>query len=73
MCNKVTIQVNDVDTELESSSGKPVTLEDFVLQAKMNGRFLILVNNQIVIKTAYKTTLLKNGDRVDVMTPISGG
>ncbi len=39
----------------------------------MTGRFLVVVNDEIVSKSTYPETRLNIGDRVDIMSAISGG
>lgn len=39
----------------------------------MTGRFLVVVNDEVIPKFAYTETPLNIGDRVDIMSAISGG
>ncbi|MBE0439428.1 MAG: sulfur carrier protein ThiS [Gammaproteobacteria bacterium] len=39
----------------------------------MSGRFLVVANDEIVSKSAYAETVLNAGDRVDIMSAITGG
>ncbi|MDF1588282.1 MAG: sulfur carrier protein ThiS [Gammaproteobacteria bacterium] len=39
----------------------------------MTGRFLVVVNDEVVSKSAYAETVLNAGDRVDIMSAITGG
>lgn len=36
-------------------------------------RFVVVINEQIVPKSAYMTTQLELGDHCDIISPISGG
>jgi sulfur carrier protein len=36
-------------------------------------RFAVVINDQIVPKSAYMTTQLEPGDNCDIISPISGG
>lgn len=36
-------------------------------------RFVVVINDHIVPKSAYMTTQLEIGDHCDIMSPISGG
>lgn len=37
------------------------------------GRFVVVINNNIIAKSAHSTYQLSAGDRIDVLSPISGG
>jgi len=39
----------------------------------LSGRFLVVANDEIVSKSAYAETRLNAGDRIDIMSAISGG
>lgn len=66
---KITIKINDVVTKLSAE----LSIYDYLVQAEVTGRFLIVINDEIVPKSAYQTTVLNEGDRLDIMSPISGG
>ena len=35
--------------------------------------FAVAINNQLIPRIVYKTTLLQAGDRVDIIVPMQGG
>jgi len=37
------------------------------------GRFVVVINDNIIAKSAHSTFQLSAGDRIDVLSPISGG
>ncbi|PHS70279.1 MAG: thiamine biosynthesis protein ThiS [Methylophaga sp.] len=37
------------------------------------GRFVVVVNDEMVPKSQYSVTILNNGDVIDILSPISGG
>lgn len=37
------------------------------------GRFVVVINDNIIAKSAHPTYQLSAGDRIDVLSPISGG
>lgn len=51
-----------------------IYLNDLLLQREVvTRRFVVVINDQIVPKSAYVSTQLKSGDHCDIMSPISGG
>ncbi|MBN47743.1 MULTISPECIES: sulfur carrier protein ThiS [unclassified Methylophaga] len=37
------------------------------------GRFVVVINDNVIAKSAHPTYQLSEGDRIDVLSPISGG
>ncbi|WP_416191896.1 sulfur carrier protein ThiS [Neisseria sp. CCUG12390] len=52
-------------------SGK--TVADLVAEAEPAKPFAVAVNTQFVSKGAYETTMLAEGDAVDIVRPVVGG
>lgn len=49
-------------------------LQEFLLQKNcIDSHFAIAINNIFIPRTDYNTTLLLEGDRVDVIVPMQGG
>jgi sulfur carrier protein len=65
----ITLQLNAVETTINAG----MTLDDYIQKSEIGGRFIMVVNDQIVPKSAYRETKLNDGDKLDVMSPISGG
>jgi sulfur carrier protein len=65
----INIYFNDESHQIKSQS-----LQEFLLHQKhVDLHFAIAINNQFIPRTAYSTTLLSAGDRVDVIVPMQGG
>lgn len=58
---------------------QPIETTSFNLQAFLaehgwtEGRFVVVINDNIIAKSAHPNYQLSAGDRVDVLSPISGG
>ncbi len=65
----VCIRINGKNTALK----KGVTVMNYLNDAKIAGRFLLVLNDEVIPKSAYENTLLNSGDKLDIMSPISGG
>jgi|GEM_PF-586241 len=53
---------------------KGITVMDLLhLLEVVTRRFVVVINDQVVPKSAYMTTQLALGDHCDIMSPISGG
>lgn len=49
-------------------------LQDFLAEHGWEeGRFVVVINDNIIAKSAHPTYQLSAGDRIDVLSPISGG
>lgn len=65
----ITIFFNDENHQIETQS-----LQEFLLYKNhFNSHFAIAINNQFIPRAVYETTLLSDGDRVDVIIPMQGG
>ena len=63
-----------------SMNGEPIALEATNLQAlllargyKLETAFACAINNTFVPRPQWPERLLQNGDRIDIVTPITGG
>lgn len=53
---------------------KGITVMDLLhILEFVTSRFLVVINDHVVPKSAYGTTQLELGDHCDTMSPISGG
>tara|TARA_R110001583_G_scaffold50621_3_gene158182 strand:+ start:3911 stop:4135 length:225 start_codon:yes stop_codon:yes gene_type:complete len=53
---------------------KDITVMDLLHRLEVaTRRFVVVINDQVVPKSAYMTTQLALGDHCDIMSPISGG
>lgn len=65
----INVYFNDECHQIKSQS-----LHEFLLHKNHRDlHFAIAINNQFIPRTAYSTTLLDEGDRVDVIVPMQGG
>lgn len=59
------------DTKVDSSAE---TVDHFITEQKIDRVFVaVIVNDAIISRDEWNTTHLKNGDKVDVYTPVGGG
>jgi len=53
---------------------KAISIDDLLqLFEVVTRRFVVVINDQVVPKSAYMSTLLEHGDHCDIVSPISGG
>lgn len=67
--NQLTIKVNGVETSFDHEQ----SVNDYILKADISGRFIVVVNGEVVPKSTYAITLLNTGDKLDIVSPVSGG
>lgn len=61
--------VNDETLELN----EPMSIAEFIRWFKQEGNFAIAVNMEFVPRSLYGETLLREGDRVEIVLPMQGG
>ena len=49
------------------------TVSEFVAKQDFNGRFVIIINDEMVAKSGWQDVVIQAGDRIDIVSPISGG
>lgn len=61
-------------------NGEPQTVEAMTTVAQLladnalsEGRFIVVVNDELVVQADYTETSINDGDVIDIMSPISGG
>lgn len=65
----INIYFNDESHQIKSQS-----VQAFLLHKNhIDLHFAIAINNQFIPRTVYSTTLLSEGDRVDIIVPMQGG
>lgn len=65
----ISIYFNDENHQIKSQS-----LHEFLVHKNhIDAHFAIAINNRFIPRTTYKTTLLSDGDRVDMIVPMQGG
>ncbi|MDB5730801.1 MAG: thiS [Variovorax sp.] len=63
------ILINDHPSELQEGA----TLADAIAQARPRPPYAAAVNKAFVPRTAYVTTPLAEGDRIELIAPVTGG
>jgi sulfur carrier protein len=58
----------------QHSMPSPLTVLQLIEQQQMEGqRVLVVINDEVVPKTNWSETQIEAGDKVDIMSPITGG
>ncbi len=66
----VSIYLNDAVQQIEPTQ----SLQELLIQNNyIEQHFAVAINNQLIPRMAYNTTLLNTGDRVDIIVPMQGG
>jgi sulfur carrier protein len=72
MSSNVTTMINFNGDELAVENG--ISIELFLAKQEIiDGRFVVVLNDEIVPKSAYKQATVSNGDVLEIMSPITGG
>jgi len=58
---------------VESTVANALTLARFIEEKKLSGRFVVIKNDEIRPKSSWSEDVIHSGDRIDIVTPISGG
>jgi len=68
--NVNTINFNGDKVAVESDTNVSQFLQQ---QEIIDGRFVVVLNDEIVPKSEYKEATVSNGDVLEIMSPITGG
>jgi len=72
MSSNVTTMINFNGDDLAVENG--ISIELFLAKQEIiDGRFVVVLNDEIVPKSAYKQATVSNGDVLEIMSPITGG
>jgi len=72
MTSNVNTTINFNGDELAVESGTSVA--QFLQQQEITeGRFVVVINDEIVPKSEYDSAVISAGDAVEIMSPITGG
>ncbi|MEC8147302.1 MAG: sulfur carrier protein ThiS [Pseudomonadota bacterium] len=63
------ISVNGVEKKVESE----LIVAQLVSELKLKGRFAIEINGEIVPKSSYLKKILKENDRIEIVSAVGGG
>ena len=66
----ITISINDQEYHIEKTN----SLHDLLLKNNhVDLHFAVAINNQLIPRIAYNTTVLQANDRIDIIVPMQGG
>ena len=66
----IRIYLNDEVQQIESTQ----SLHDLLMKNNhVEQHFAVAINNQLIPRMAYRTTILNPDDRVDIIVPMQGG
>lgn len=70
MSNKIDITFNGEASTIDED----ITVASFLAEQSLsNGRFIVVINDEIVTSSAYDNTTIQAGDALDTIAPITGG
>ncbi len=64
------IQLNGEDKSLNANSNLYEAIEQWQLSGQ---NFAVAINEQFIPKSAYNSTQLSDGDRIELVVPMQGG
>lgn len=67
--NPQLIQFNGESVALENAQ----TVSGFLEQQQVTGRFIVVINDEVVPKSNWDEHAIQAGDQIEIMSPISGG
>lgn len=67
--NPQLIQFNGESVALENAQ----TVTGFLEQQQVTGRFIVVINDEVVPKSNWDEHAIQAGDQIEIMSPISGG
>lgn len=53
--------------------GQAQTVTSFLEQQQVTGRFIVVINDEVVPKSNWDEHAIQAGDQIEIMSPISGG
>lgn len=72
MTSNLTNTINFNGDELAVDSG--INVSQFLqLQDIVDGRFVVVINDEVVPKSDYGNAVISAGDALEIMSPITGG
>lgn len=67
--NQQQIQFNGETLAIEPSQ----TVSAFLEKQSVGGRFIVVINDEVVPKSNWDQHAIQAGDQIEIMSPISGG
>ena len=68
--DKQSFQLNDQAQALPAAFSVAQLIEQ---QQMLGKRVLVVINDEVISKSSWSDTMIKDGDKVDIMSPITGG
>jgi len=66
----IEIQFNGEAVNLDGD----ITVAELLAQNQMSeGRFIVVLNDALLVRADYDVTAIKAGDAIDIVSPITGG
>jgi sulfur carrier protein len=50
-----------------------LSLSEFIKLYSFDGSLGVAINMEFISKDSYETTLIKDGDKIDILAPVCGG
>jgi sulfur carrier protein len=69
MNSKLQIQFNGTSLEVDQQH----TVSSLLDAQAVEGRFIVVINDEVVPKASWDSRVIAAGDEVEIMSPISGG
>jgi len=66
----MTISVNG---EMKTFETNRLTVQELLEKMKFGKGIAVALNEEFVLKTTYNQTTIKDGDRLDILSPVQGG
>ncbi len=62
-----------INGEIKEFERETLNIKELLDELGYKEGFAVALNETFVIKSSYDTTLLRDGDRVDIVAPVQGG
>jgi sulfur carrier protein len=62
-----------INGEIKEFNKDTLTIKEILDEMKYTKGIAVALNETFVLKTKYQDTIVKNGDRLDILSPVQGG
>ncbi|NEW60615.1 sulfur carrier protein ThiS [Sulfurovum sp. bin170] len=62
-----------VNGEIKEFKGEHISIKELLEEMSYSKGIAVALNETFVLKTKYKETIIKDGDRLDILSPVQGG
>ena len=63
------VSINGIDKKIENN----LFVSGLITELKLSGKFAIEINGEIVPRSCYLETILKENDRIEIVGAVGGG